>query len=72
MQNNQSPIDIGAFNQVDLSPKLTPATENLILSAIKDIDWRNIPFCKLEVRVREATPRTVIATYILEKTYQLG
>lgn len=71
MSGENKPTDIGIFNQVDLSPKITPATENLILSTIKNIDWSNIPFCKIEVRVREGTPRTVIATYILEKTYLL-
>ena len=66
MQNNQSPIGLGVFNELNLS-QLSLTEEDRIISQIKNMNWSAVPFCKIEVRVRAGKPCTVI----LEKTYKL-
>lgn len=46
---------------------LPPAEEIAILAQIKKINWDAIPFCKVEVRVRNGKPCSIV----LEKTYLL-
>jgi len=61
MAGEDKPIDIGVFNQLNL-PQLTSAEEDRIISRIPLINWSAIPFCSLEILVKEGNACTVRIT----------